>query len=61
MTYVVVGASVVDMYNKCGKVEMARKAFQKNQGKEFMVWRDCWLWHPSSMDMAKKPFVFSLT
>ncbi|KAK3126839.1 hypothetical protein QOZ80_7AG0563600 [Eleusine coracana subsp. coracana] len=35
---VYVGTSVVDMYSKCGRVEMARKAFQKIKGKNILSW-----------------------
>jgi pentatricopeptide repeat protein len=35
---VYVGTSVVDMYSKCGRVEMARMAFQKIKGKNILSW-----------------------
>jgi len=35
---VYVGTSLVDMYSKCGKVEMAWKAFQKIKGKNILSW-----------------------
>lgn len=35
---VYVGTSVVDMYSKCGRVEMARKAFQKIKEKNILSW-----------------------
>ncbi|KAL6899396.1 hypothetical protein ACP4OV_006054 [Aristida adscensionis] len=35
---VYVGTSVVDMYCKCGRVEMARKAFQKIKEKNILSW-----------------------
>uniref|UniRef100_A0ACD5YM67 Uncharacterized protein n=1 Tax=Avena sativa TaxID=4498 RepID=A0ACD5YM67_AVESA len=35
---VYVGTSVVDMYSKCGRVEMARKAFEKIKKKNVLSW-----------------------
>ncbi|XP_047086778.1 pentatricopeptide repeat-containing protein At3g26782, mitochondrial-like [Lolium rigidum] len=35
---VYVGTSVVDMYSKCGRVEMARKAFEKIKEKNVLSW-----------------------
>lgn len=35
---VYVGTSVVDMYSKCGRVEMARRAFQRIKEKNVLSW-----------------------
>ena len=35
---VYVGTSVVDMYSKCGRVEMARKAFHRIKEKNILSW-----------------------
>ena len=35
---VYVGTSVVDMYSKCGRVEMARKAFRRIKEKNILSW-----------------------
>ncbi|KAF6155593.1 hypothetical protein GIB67_007851 [Kingdonia uniflora] len=36
--YVIVGTSIIDMYCKCGKVEMARKVFDSISKKNIMSW-----------------------